>query len=149
MDKKVLTLLAAGILLTIIASLFNIYAGGIVFTLFIAVAMSFFIMQDTKILPDIIVDMKDDAKGIVIRNAGNSDAMNVHVAIVPVNIEYDIRCLAPDQIQEYPLESMLPQVKAVATFENIKGDTFSRSYDISAQGSYDPFKPLIPIFRQR
>lgn len=149
MDQKVLTLLAAGILLTIIAFLFNFYAGGIVFILFVAVAMSYYIMQDSKNLPDIIVDLKDNAKGIVIRNSGNSDAVNIHVALVPVNIEYDIQCLAPDQIQEFPLESMLAQAKAVATFKNVMGDSFSRSYELSSQGSYDPLKPMFPLFRHR
>ena len=149
MDRKLQILLAAGILLTIIASIINIYAGGVVFILFAAIAMSFFIMQDTKNLPDVVVELKGDAKGIIIRNAGNSDAVKVHVALVPINIEYDIQVLAPDQVNEYPLDTMLPDAKAVATFENVMGETYSRSYELSSRGTYDPLKPMIPLFRHK
>lgn len=144
-----LILLAAGIFLTIIAAFIDLYAGGIVFILFAAVAMSFFIMQETKTLPDIVIELKEDAKGIIIRNSGNSDAVDVHVAIVPHNMEYDIPILAPDQIREYLFGSMIAEAKAVATFKNIAGDAFSRSYEISARGSNDPLKPMIPLFRYK
>ena len=110
--------------------------------------MSLFIMQDTKNLPDVVVELKEDAKGVVVRNSGNSDAVNVRVALVPVNIEYRIQTIAPDQVNEYPFESMLAEAKAVVTFENVMGDAFSRSYDLSARGSYDPLRPMIPLFRQ-
>ena len=149
MDRKLQILLIAGIILTIIAFLINIYAGGVVFILFAVLVMSLFIMQDTKTLPDVVVELKDDAKGIIIRNSGNSDAVKVHVALVPLNIEYDIPVLAPDQVNEYPLETMLAEAKAVAAFENVMGNSFSRSYELSSRGSYDPLKPMIPLFRHK
>lgn len=149
MDRKFLFLAGAGIILTIVAFLINIYAGGIVVVLVAVIVMSFFIMQDSKNLPDVVVDLKEDAKGIVVRNSGNADAVNVHVSLVPVNIEYQIQSLAVDQVNEYPLETMLSEAKAVARFENVMGDSFSRTYDLSALGSYDPFKPMIPLFRHK
>jgi hypothetical protein len=149
MDRKLQILLVAGIILTIIAFLVNIYAGGIVLILVAVIAMSLFIMKDTESLPDVVVELREDAKGVIIRNSGNSDAVKVHVALVPVNIEYDIQVIAPDQVNEYPLESMLAEAKAVATFENVMGNSFSRSYDLSARGTYDPLRPMIPLFRHK
>ncbi|AGB02909.1 hypothetical protein [Methanoregula formicica] len=149
MDRKFLFLAGAGIILTIVASLISIYAGGVVLVLVAVIAMSLFIMQDTKNLPDVVVELKENAKGIIIRNSGNADAVNVHVSLVPVNIEYSIQALAADQVNEYPLETMLSEAKAVATFENVMGSTFSRTYDLSARGSYDPLKPVIPLFRHK
>lgn len=149
MDRKFLILAGAGILLTIVASLISIYAGGVVLILVAVIAMSLFIMQDTKNLPDIVVELKEDAKGIIIRNSGNADAVNVHISLVPVNIEYNIQALAADQVNEYPLEAMLAEAKAVATFENVMGNAFSRTYDLSSRGSYDPLKPMIPLFRHK
>lgn len=149
MDRKLLILAGAGIILTIVASLINIYAGGVVLVLVAVLAMSLFIMQDTKNLPDVVVELKEDAKGIIIRNSGNADAVNIHVSLVPINIEYHIQALAADQVNEYPLEAMLSEARAVAAFENVMGNAFSRSYDLSARGSYDPLKPMIPIFRQK
>jgi hypothetical protein len=110
--------------------------------------MSLFIMQDSTTLPDVMVELEDDAKGILIRNSGNSDAVKIHVALVPVNIEFNIAVLAPDQINEYPLESMLSEAKAVVTFENVMGNAFSRTYNLSSTGNQnDPFKPMIPFFK--
>ncbi len=149
MDRKILILAGAGIILTIVASLISIYAGGVVLVLVAVIVMSLFIMQDTKNLPDIVVELKEDAKGIIIRNSGNADAVNVHVSLVPVNIEYRIQALAADQVNEYPLEAMLPEAKAVASFENVMGGAFTRTYDLSARGSYDPLKPMIPLFRHK
>jgi hypothetical protein len=149
MDRKFLILAGAGIILTIAASLISIYAGGVVLVLVAVIAMSLFIMQDTKNLPDVVVELKEDAKGIIIRNSGNADAVNIHVSLVPVNIEYTIQALAADQVNVYPLEAMLAEAKAVATFENVMGSAFSRTYDLSARGSYDPLKPMIPLFRHK
>jgi len=149
MDRKFLILAGAGLILTIAASLISIYAGGVVLVLVAVIAMSLFIMQDTKNLPDVVVELKEDAKGIIIRNSGNADAVNIHVSLVPVNIEYTIQALAADQVNVYPLEAMLAEAKAVATFENVMGSAFSRTYDLSARGSYDPLKPMIPLFRHK
>jgi hypothetical protein len=149
MDRKFLILAGAGIILTIVASLISIYAGGVVLVLVAVIAMSLFIMQDTKNLPDVVVELKEDAKGIIIRNSGNADAVNVHVSLVPINIEYNIQALAADQVNEYPLEAMLGEAKAVATFENVMGGAFSRTYELSSRGSYDPLKPMIPLFRHK
>ena len=48
MDRKLLILIGAGIVLTLIASLISIYAGGVVLVLVAVLVMSLFIMQDTK-----------------------------------------------------------------------------------------------------
>lgn len=149
MDRKLLLLIGVGIILTLIASLISIYAGGIVLVLVAVLVMSLFIMQDTKNLPDVIVELKEDAKGVIVRNSGNSDAVNVHVSLVPLNLEYHIQTLAAEQVNEYPQEMMLADAKAVVTFENVMGDTFSRSYILSARESYDPLKPMIPLFRHK
>lgn len=147
MDRKIQILLVSGIVVTLIVFFINIYAAGIVFILFATIGMSMFIMKDSTVLPDVVAELKEDAKGIVIRNSGNSDAVKVHVALVPINIEFDIAVLAPDQINEYPLEKMIPEVKAVVTFENVMGDSYSRSYQLSASSGWDPLKPMFPLFR--
>lgn len=149
MDRKLQILLGAGIVLTIIAFIFNIYAGGVVAILVAVIVLSLFIMKDAENFPDVVVELKEDAKTVIIRNSGNSDAVKVHIALVPVNREYDIQVLAPDQINEYPLESMLSEAKAVVTFENVMGNLFSRTYELSSRGTYDPLKPMIPLFRYK
>jgi hypothetical protein len=149
MDRNQSILIIAGVVLTLIAFLFNIYAGGVVLILLAVIAMSFFIMNETKTLPDVVVELSQNAKVVIVRNSGNADAVNVRVSLVPLNIEYTVQALAADQVNEYPLDAMLPEAKAVVTFENVMGTAFSRSYDLSARGSYDPLKPMIPLFRYK
>ncbi|MGA2121481.1 MAG: hypothetical protein ABSG49_05485 [Methanoregula sp.] len=148
MDRKIQILLVSGIVITLIVSLINIYAAGIVFVILIALLMSVAIMQDSMLLPDVTAELREDAKAVVIRNTGTATAVKIHVALVPMNIEFDLPALDADQAHEYPLEKMIEEVKAVVTFENTKGDIFSHSYKLSACGSeYDPLKPMIPLFQ--
>jgi hypothetical protein len=109
--------------------------------------MSLLIMQDTTFRPQVDVRLREDAKAIVLTNAGNSAAVGIHVALVPMNIEYDVATIAVDKTHEYPLASMIPEVKAVVTYTNEKGQSFSLTKRLSASGEeYDPLKPMIPVF---
>jgi hypothetical protein len=147
MDRKIQILLVSGIVITFIVFLINVYAAGIVFILFATLAMSLFIMQDSTVLPDVVAELREDAKAIVLRNSGNSPAVKIHLALVPIDTEFDLPALAADQTHEYPLTKMIDEIKAVVTFENENGDKFSRSYTLSSRGGYDPLKPMIPLFR--
>lgn len=148
MDRKLQILLIAGIILTAIATFISIYAGGIVIIIVAAIVMSYLIMQDSTNLPDIVAELSDDAKAIVLRNTGNATAASVHVALVPENVEFDIPALAVDEAFRHPLDRMLEDVKVVVTFENDRRDSFSRSFRLSAYGdTFEPLKPMIPLFR--
>ncbi|WP_321507420.1 hypothetical protein [uncultured Methanoregula sp.] len=148
MDNKTRILLVAGLLITIIAFFINIYAGGIVLIILATLVMSLFIMKDSVSLPDIVAEFTDDAKGIVIRNSGNDTAFDIHVALIPENIEYDLESLEPDASSVHPLEKMICSVKVVVTFRNTKQQAFSRTYPLSSTGdNFDPLKPMIPVFK--
>jgi hypothetical protein len=147
MDRKIQILLVAGIIVTLVTLLINFYLAGIIFVILVAIVMSLMIMQDSGFLPDIAAELKDDAKAIVIRNTGNATAMKIHVALVPENLEFDLPILAADEVYEYPLGTMMKEVKVVVSFENEKGNKFSRTFPLSAYGGgFDPLKPMIPLF---
>lgn len=148
MDRKLQILLIAGIIITAIVFLFNMYLAGIVFIVLVTLVMSFIIMQDSRFLPDLEADLKDDAKGIVLRNNGNAPAQEIHVALVPENIEFDLPTLGVDEIHTYATERMIEEVKVVLTFKNENGDAFTRTFRLSArEEKFDPLKPMIPLFR--
>jgi hypothetical protein len=148
MDKKTALLFIAGLLISIFLSFVSIYLAGIAFILTIALTMSVMIMKDSISLPDVVAELTDDAKGITIRNAGNAVARKIHVALVPENIEYDLESLQPDISTVHRVEKMIGEVKVVVTFENDRGEAFSRSYQLSSTGeTYDPLKPMIPLFK--
>jgi hypothetical protein len=149
MDKKNLIILGfLGIFLTIILFIFNIYLAGIVFILLITVFMSLLIMQDSVSHPDMEAFLSDDAKAIIIKNSGNAPALHIHVALVPMNTEYDVSSLAVEETHSHRLESMITDVKVVITYENEDKLAFSRTFSLSAlSNQYEPFKPMIPMFK--
>jgi hypothetical protein len=147
MDKTTTAVIAAGILVTLLLFLVSIYLAGIAFIILIVIVMSLMIMQDTTFLPQVNVRLREDAKAIVLTNAGNSPALRIHVALIPLDIEYDVESLAVDESHEYPLASMIDKVKAVIEFSNEKGQSFSASTVLSASGEeFDPMKPMFPVF---
>lgn len=147
MDKRTTAILAAGLLVTLLLFFVSIYLAGIAVILLLVIVMSLMIMQDTTFRPQIDVRLRDDAKAIVLTNGGNSPASKIHVAVVPLNIEYDVTSLAVDESHENPLPSMLPEIKVVVTFANEKGQLFSHSQKLSATGEeFEPLKPMIPVF---
>ena len=148
MDKRSQIVLVLGIAITILLLLFNIYLAGIVFILVITLLMLLQIMQDRVSLPDVEASLTEDAKSIILKNSGNSPALHIHVALVPMDTEYDVPSLAVDESHTHPLDAMIEEVKVVVTFENEEKGTFSQTYALSALGNqYDPFKPMIPLFK--
>ncbi len=147
MEFRTKAVLAAGILVTVFLFFVSIYLAGIAFIILVAIVMSLTIMQDTTFLPQVDVRLREDAKAVILTNGGNSPALRIHVALVPMNIEYDVASLAVDASHEYPLASMVPEVKAVITFLNEKGQGFSHTRRLSASGEeFEPLKPMIPVF---
>lgn len=148
MEKRTTTILAAGLLVTLLLFFLNIYLAGITLILVVVIVMSLMIMQDTTVLPQIQVRLREDAKAIILTNSGNSPALRIHAALVPMDIEYDVASLAVDESHEYPLTSMLAEAKVVVTFASEKGEVFTLSQRVSAAGEeYDPLKPMIPVFK--
>jgi len=147
MDKRIIAVIAAGLLITLLLLFVDINLAGIAFIILVVIVMSLIIMQDSTFLPQIDARLREDAKAIVLRNGGNSPARKIHVALVPMNIEYDIASLAIDESHEYPFSTMLADVKVVVSFENEKGQLFSLSKNLSATGEeFDPLKPMVPVF---
>jgi hypothetical protein len=148
MEKNTTIFLILGLLITIAALFYDLYLGGIIGMIFIAVFMSLMIMQDSKGIPDIVPALKEDAKGIVLTNTGNARAEKIHVVMVPNNIEFDIPFLDVDASYEFPFKEMIQEVKVVITFSNENQKPFSRSKKLSVFGEEpDLLKPLFPTFK--
>jgi hypothetical protein len=148
MDKKSQIVLVLGLAVTIVLFFFNIYLAGIAFILVITVVMSLLIMQDSVSHPEMEANLAEDAKSVILKNSGNATAVNIHVALVPMNAEYDVPSLAVDQTHTHLLDAMVQEVKVVITFENEEKLAFSQTYALSALGNqYEPFKPMVPMFK--
>jgi len=149
MEKNHKILLGAGVILCAVLFLINIYLGGIGIVILIALAMSVYIMEDAEVLPEISVFLYEDAKGINVTNRGTAPAYRVHVALVPLNIEFDISELAVDARSEHPLQEMVNEAKASVTFEDSRGSHYTRAFALSALGTNDDdlLKPMFPMFK--
>jgi hypothetical protein len=148
MEKNIKILLVLGTLITIILLFVDIYLAGIVCIIFIVIVMSMLIMQDSSGIPDIRAALKGDAKVILVTNKGNAKAVKIHSTLVPLNIEFDIPVLEVESTFEFPLASMVDEVKIIITFQNEEGRPFSRSAKLSAlEEEPDLLKPMIPLFK--
>jgi hypothetical protein len=147
MDKRTTAVLAGGILVTILLFIVSIYLAGIAFIIVIALVMSLLIMKDTLFMPQVEAKLKDDAKAVVLTNTGNSPAVKIHVALVPMDIEFDVPSLDADASYEFAFASMAGEVKVVIGYENQKGQKFTHVRNLSSVGDeFEPLKPMIPLF---
>lgn len=149
MDKNHSIILLAGILVCAICFFIDIYLGAVAVIILVALAMSFFIMEDAKILPEISVRLHEDAKQVIVTNGGTSTAYKIHVAIVPLNIEYDIASLEPDKSLGHPLGHMINEAKAVISYEDANGNQYALTKNLSALNNNedDLLKPMFPMFK--
>jgi hypothetical protein len=129
--------------------LVNIWFGLMAAVVFIALIMSVYIMQDTLGHPDILATLKDEAKNLEIRNRGNAAAFNLHVAVVPYNIEFDIPALQIDERYTHSFGRMVEQAKVIVTFQTENGTKYSKTYLLNAMGKGDEdlLKPYFPLFK--
>jgi len=148
MEKKTVIVLACGILLTLLLFFISPYLAGMALIITIVLVMSLMIMHDTLGLPALEVLLKDDARGIVIRNSGNAPALDIHITIVPMDREFALASLGVDESHEFPVDEMIRSVKVVARFGSERGGKFSQTVKLSSMGEeFEPLKPVIPLFK--
>ena len=148
MDKRIQVILVLGIIVTIISAFLDMYLAGIVGVIFIAIIMSLMIMQDTTGIPEVMVKLGDEAKSIILTNNGNARAENIHVTLIPSNVEFDIASLDVDSVYEYSLGAMVQEIKIKITYSNENKRLFSSSKKLSVfDEEPDLLRPLIPMFK--
>jgi len=148
MEKNTTILLILGILVTAALLFYDIYLGGIIGIIFIAIVMSMVIMQDTTGIPEVVAKLNEEGKGVVLTNTGNARAEKIHVLIIPNNIEFDVASLDVDAAYEHPLGAMVQEVKIKISYYNENGRLFSSTRKLSVfEEEPDLLKPLIPMFK--
>lgn len=152
MDIRQAALVAlAGVALFIYLAFIGQFAASIAVMIILIIGMTIFMTRlSGKFgdIPELTAKLSPDAKSVIIKNSGNASAVQVHVALVPLNIEYDISEVPADQEHTYPLESMISEAKAFITWKDTEGHYFSHESAISALGGGedDLLKPMFPMF---
>lgn len=127
----------------------DIYASLIGVILIIVLAMSLFIMEDSAMNPDVYAILKEDARGIIVRNRGNAKAMSIRLTLVPQDVHYTIPSLDVDAKKDFPSETMIDQVKILLEYQNEKGNAYKKTLSLSAldRPDDDLLKPAFPLFK--
>lgn len=148
MQQRQVLVLGAGVLASVVLYLFEPIYGYIALVLTAVTVIGMKIMEDSQGVPDVTCNLRDDAKAVVVVNRGNAPITGGHVALVPLNIEFDLPALAPDQRFEYALSEMVVEAKAVAHYSTSDGRSFSGSFPLSALGGgeEDLLRPPFPLF---
>lgn len=147
MERLHIAILAAGVIIGGgVAVTGQVFMGLSIFIVLATIAMSLHIMNDTKNLPDLECRLAEDAKSIVIKNTGSGPAHQIHVALVPMNVEFDVRTLGIDEEYAYHLPAMIEEVKVVVTYKDNEDKKFGRSYKLSSLEENDPLQPMFPLF---
>ncbi|WP_332449670.1 hypothetical protein [Methanoculleus sp.] len=150
MDKNQRIVLVGGGLITLALFFVEPFFALIALVCVLVLLMSLRIMGDTTDYPLVTADLSENAREVVVTNTGTTRAQKIHVDLVPLNIEFDIASLDPDEISRFALDTMISEAKAVVTYENPRGEAFKRSYPLSAlRAGRDPTEPLFPIFGSR
>ncbi|WP_292366089.1 MULTISPECIES: hypothetical protein [unclassified Methanoculleus] len=150
MEKNQKIVLVTGALITLGLLFIDVFFALIALVLMLVLLMIFHIMGDSGSYPLVTVDLSEDAREIIVTNTGTARAQNIHVALVPLDIDFEIASLDPDEESGFGLASMLVEAKAVITYENDEGRQFMRSYPLTAlEAGRDLLEPMFPIFGRR
>lgn len=153
MEKYQKAILVLGVIIIIIALLLGVdpFLAGVGVIILLALILSFVMYNTSKRfpkVPELIAVLSEDAKSLIIKNKGDTRAVSVRVAIVPLDMEFETPPLAPGDSHPIALPHMIDEAKAVISYEDEQGRSFSHSSPLSALGESeeDLLKPVFPIF---
>ncbi len=141
----VLGLVACGALYFLV----DIYASLIGVVLVIALAMSFFIMQDSAMTPNISVRMREDGRGIIVRNKGNAKAVSILLTLMPQEVKYHVPSLEEDAEKMLSSEMTIEKTRVRVKYQNEQGKAYEKNMEISVfdKPDEDLLKPVFPLFK--
>jgi hypothetical protein len=150
-QKRIQSVVLVIAALTTIALFFIDFFFGAMAVIVLAVLfMSFWIMGETTHFPDVVASLPENARGIILSNRGNDVAKEIHITLVPHNLEFDLPSLEADATHLFALPQMVEKVKVLLTYKNREGGSISRSYNLSSlnetHGEEDLLKPAFPMF---
>ena len=127
----------------------DIYASLIGVVLVIALAMSFFIMQDSAMTPNISVRMREDGRGIIVRNKGNAKAVSILLTLMPQEVKYHVPSLEEDAEKMLSSEMTIEKTRVRVKYQNEQGKAYEKNMEISVfdKPDEDLLKPVFPLFK--
>lgn len=99
--------------------------------------------------PLLFAFLGEDGRSFVIRNVGNAAASEIHVSVVPSNLEYIIDYIDADDEEQTDCGQLIGKNRIIMEYADEAGKRYSKSVDLQFKEDceYDPTKPMIPIFK--
>ncbi|MDE4907870.1 hypothetical protein L0665_04510 [Methanogenium marinum] len=149
--RQIAAVFIAGIAVFVYLAIIGMFFASIGVMIILIVGMTAYLtMIGKKIgeIPELTAKLSPNAKNIIIRNSGNTSAIQIHVAVVPLDIEYDISEIPADEEHTHSLDAMIREARVVITWKDNDGHAFSHESQISAlgKGEDDFLKPMFPMF---
>lgn len=149
--RRVAAVFIAGIAVFAYLSVIGQFAASIVVMIILIIGMTAYMtMLGKRIsdIPELTAKLSPNAKSIIIRNSGNTSAVQIHVAVVPLDIEYDVAELSAEAEHTHSVDHMISEGKVYITWKDDAGHAFSHESAISAlgKGEDDLLKPMFPMF---
>jgi hypothetical protein len=99
MDKNQRIILVVGGLIVLGLLFINIFFALIALVCVLVLLMSFHIIGESGSYPLVNAELSENAREIIVTNAGTARAQNIHVALVPLNVEFDVASLDPIRVR--------------------------------------------------
>lgn len=99
--------------------------------------------------PLLFAFLGEDGRSFITRNIGNAPALEVHVSVVPSNLEYLIGRIDADNEEKTDCGQLIGKNRIIMEYADESGKRYSKSADLQFKEDceYDPTKPMIPIFK--
>lgn len=93
--------------------------------------------------------LREDGRGFVLKNFGNGDALDVRISVLPSNLEYMLARIEADDEEVIDCGQLLGNNRVIMNYTDEKREEYNGSADLNPGNDceYDPFKPMIPIFK--
>lgn len=115
-------------------------------------AMAVMVSESAETLvekPILLAFLGEDGRSFILKNIGNVDALDIHISVVPSNLEYLIERLEADTGEKTDCGQLIGKNKVIIDYTDGTGKRYSKTTDLNfrQECEYDPTKPMIPMFK--
>ena len=115
-------------------------------------AMSVLISESAETVvnkPILFSYLGEDGRSFILKNIGNVDALDIHISLVPSNLEFLIERIEADTEENTDCGELIGKNRIIVDYTDETGTRYSKTANLNFRDDceYDPTKPMIPIFK--
>ncbi|GEM_PF-4663246 len=115
-------------------------------------AMAFAISESAEKIMDkplLFAYLGDDGRSFILKNIGDADALDIHISIIPSNLEYLFEHLGADSEEKTDCGRLLGKNRIILNYSDEDGKRYKKTAELGfrEECEYDPIKPMFPLFK--